>query len=196
MPPDAAEEDLPSEWFSSLTIDRSQPLLQHRIIHKITSLISKVARPVKRGRLASGISESVARKPRSGRVSQIDTSTLARILKILERSVKAGEDIQVFEVRDLPNKPIGHHDPKKAKTANDPEHIDKQRSTSSETGHSGGLAGTLDSIPDISDKDIHIAISDQDKLTTTLTIARNSVLAADCCIALLASDRLTKQVIK
>lgn len=72
----------------------------------------------------------------------------------------------------------------------------KRRVTSSETGHSGGLAGTLDSIPDITDKDIHITISDQDKLTTTLTIARNSVLAADCCIALLASDRLTKQVIK
>jgi cohesin loading factor subunit SCC2 len=35
---------------------------------------------------------------------------------------------------------------------------------------------------------------DYDKLTRVLELARDSILAADCCIALLGSDRLTKQV--
>lgn len=35
---------------------------------------------------------------------------------------------------------------------------------------------------------------DYEKLTRDLEIARDSILAADCCIALLGSDRLTKQV--
>jgi cohesin loading factor subunit SCC2 len=36
--------------------------------------------------------------------------------------------------------------------------------------------------------------ADFDNLTKLLDVARDSILAADCCIALLGSDRLQKQV--
>jgi len=35
---------------------------------------------------------------------------------------------------------------------------------------------------------------DYKKLTQDLDVAKESIFAADCCIALLGSDRLTKQV--
>jgi cohesin loading factor subunit SCC2 len=39
-----------------------------------------------------------------------------------------------------------------------------------------------------------VAHADFDKLAKELDVANESILAADCCIALLGSDRLTKQV--
>ena len=56
------------------------------------------------------------------------------------------------------------------------------------------MTGVINPGIDVSDSNGLPASSDLVKLSTTLTIARDSVLAADCCIALLASDRLPKQV--
>ncbi|KAH8982787.1 hypothetical protein EDB86DRAFT_3085925 [Lactarius hatsudake] len=80
LPADADPESLSIEFFSPLTIEASRPQLHPNLIRKLSKLISQVARPVKRLRIAD-----------------IETSTLSRILKILERSVRAGEDLDPFK---------------------------------------------------------------------------------------------------
>lgn len=193
LPPDACTEDLPSEWFSSLTVDCSQPLLHPHIIRKVMNHISKVARPVKGGRLGSRMNDGGVKTPRSGRVSEIDSSILARILKMLERSVRAGEDVHVFESQSP------YKDPKIMKSADSTDNHEGRSISKPPSGDQDNineLAEMVNNGSGISDNSGYLTDSELDKLTTALTVARDSVLAADCCIALLTSDRLTKQVFK
>lgn len=200
LPPDAILGDLPPEWFSPLTFDCSQPLLQPHIIRKVINHIGKVARPMKRGRLASRTNDGGIKTPRSGRVSEVDTSILTRILRILERSVKAGEDIQAFEARSSSSSSVGlnpNKDSRKLKLADSLDHRERlstSRPPSSGRDDPSVPTEMVDPTPDSLDINGQLTAVDLDKLTTSLNVARNSVLAADCCIALLGSDRLTKQV--
>ncbi|KAI0643094.1 hypothetical protein C8Q79DRAFT_1002826 [Trametes meyenii] len=190
LPPDVEPHDLPVEWFSPLTSLGSQPHLHPNLVRKLCTQITKVARPSKRHRINSRDANGVAGTPRYRcRMTDIDTATLSRILKMLERSVRAGEELDPFKYSGASapaskaskgKKPNG----KKAQ-------VEGRRSKSQSPGQPGEGGGM-----DVDESPAEPAVTEQDieALTQTLEVARDSVLAADCCIALLGSDRLPKQL--
>ncbi|PCH40319.1 hypothetical protein WOLCODRAFT_67627 [Wolfiporia cocos MD-104 SS10] len=194
LPPDATVNDLSAEFFSPLTIDGAHPLLHPNVIRKLSNLIAKVGRPMKRLRLSSRESAAGRGTPRAkGRIAEIDTSVLSRMLKILDRSVKAGEDVNPFVVLQS-NAPVSttssktDGSPKKTSRSKKNLQADGRRSKSKTPADSAE-----DGVEEHSDTQ-ETTEADCEMLTRDLDIARDSVLAADCCIALLSSDRLTKQL--
>lgn len=192
LPPDIEIEDLPLEWFSPLSVPGSPPLLHPNLVRKLITHITKAARPSKRHRLNSRDANGHAQgTPKfRGRVADIDTATLSRILKMLERSVRAGEDLDPF-----PSPMGGSGSTQKAaksrKVANGRKAQGETRRSKSQ---SPGEAGDGDGMEVDEPSAELVTEQDVENLTRTLELARDSVLAADCCIALLGSDRLPKQV--
>ncbi|KAI0317644.1 hypothetical protein OF83DRAFT_1120276 [Amylostereum chailletii] len=192
LPADAELESLPLEFFSPLTVEPARPQLHPNIIRKLTKHITQVVRPAKRVRTQSAAGQTPrAKGPLS--IADLEIPTLARILKILERSVRAGEDLDPF-LSDRPAEPRGVTvSPSKKKSAKARKALGERRSKSKTPGVEGEGAGAgREGTP--MDVDPQVDMSDLDKLSRLLDIARDSILAADCCIALLGSDRLPKQV--
>ncbi|PFH53278.1 hypothetical protein AMATHDRAFT_73479 [Amanita thiersii Skay4041] len=199
LAPDISDAtELPSDFFSHLSRDLAHPLLAPNLIRKVTNYIGHVARPTKREMRRNAVAANQSNSGSlntpwvKGRMTDVETQTLSRLLKILERSVRAGEDLDPFISRiSGGGTTSGPVSPKKqVKKAN---------------GKLGGVQVTsqppqsdeenvvVDSTPgNIADPSMRDA--DDERLSKTLDIARDSVLAADCCIALLASDRLAKQL--
>ena len=193
LPPDAEASDLNHEFFSSYSQDYSRPALSTVVIRKLTKYIGHVARPTKRLRQVSGGALGTPRG--KGRMADVDTQVLSRLLKLLERSVKLGEDLDPFahytQPATAPASTTANASPKKASTkkAAKSKKVDRQsRSETPKGGEDASANGGVDG-GDNAASDI-----DFEKLTIGLDTAHESILAADCCIALLASDRLTKQV--
>ncbi|KAJ3559315.1 hypothetical protein NM688_g422 [Phlebia brevispora] len=191
LPPDADLADLSYEFFSPLTTDSSHPLLHPNVIKKLTTYVSKVARPGKRSRQTTRDSTRTTSGTPKAKVSlrDLDTATLGRIFRLLERSVKAGEDLDPFStlhhVDSQPRSP-SKKSTKKSATK------DKQRSKSKTP-----LTADNDEAPTAdrgSPSPEGPADADLDALMHALQVARDSVQAADCCIMLLSSDKLTKQL--
>ncbi|GLB45503.1 putative sister chromatid cohesion protein [Lyophyllum shimeji] len=189
LPPDVDLSELPSDFFSSLTTtDATRPLLSAAITRKLTKYIGHVARPVKRVR--TGVQNTPRGK---GRMAEVDTQVLSRLLKMLERNVRAGEDVDPFRyiaaARTVSTSP-SKKSPKKAARG--------RRRSKSRTP--GGSNGEDDEDGDEQERTApaetlsEVTEADFEKLARVLDVARDSILAADCCIALLASDRLTKQL--
>jgi cohesin loading factor subunit SCC2 len=190
LPPDADPSTLPADFFSTTsTTDFSRPLLQPSLIRKLTKYIGYVSRPNKRLRTAAGAQGTPKGK---GRMAEVDTQVLSRLLKLLERNVRAGEDVDPF-----PSSAPSHASKSVSPQKKSPKKSTKvkkndRRSRSRTPGHDEGETEDWDG-EDRAEAD-ELSESDFDKLTRMLDIARDSIFAADCCIALLASDRLTKQV--
>lgn len=130
---------------------------------------------------------------RSGGVGEVEPAVLSRLLKMLERSVKAGEDVEPF-----PTAP--RHDAGEGGAVNGASKAAKGKSSkknAEEGQRSKSPSEKADKEDDRMDVDERPgALLSEDgfsKLERTLEVARDSVLAADGCIALLNSDRLTKQ---
>jgi cohesin loading factor subunit SCC2 len=127
-------------------------------------------------------------------MAQVDTQVLSRLLKVLDRSVKTGEDLDPFKYVTPPTGPPKSSPRKKVAKAK------KQDASQPQPAKEGS--------DDIADQDTdrksaeeedrepekELDRTDYEQLARSLNIARESILAADCCIALLGSDRLTKQV--
>lgn len=184
---DANVQDLPAEWFSSITLDGTAPQLSPAIIRKLSKYIGQVARPTKRFRLSARENAATGTTPRGkGRVADLDTVILSRILKILERSVKAGDDLDPFHYTAPPNEK--NASPRKPKKPKRPKAHEDDEELAEETGE---VEMPVDEPPRTPVQDI--TEGEDDRLSKVLQAAKESVLAADCCVALLASDRLTKQ---
>lgn len=169
-----------------MTIDGSSPLLNPNVIRKLAKYIGQVTRPTKRIRLSvrEGVTGSGGTPRGKGMMAEVDTAILSRVLKILDRSVRTGEDLDPFHYaadrNASPRKPKKVAKRTKAKDGEGDEDHEPEK---------GGLPA--DEPPPPSQE---VTEADLDHLTKILEIAKDSVLAADCCIALLGSDRLTKQV--
>ncbi|KAA1473731.1 hypothetical protein DENSPDRAFT_882264 [Dentipellis sp. KUC8613] len=203
LPADAELESLPAEFFSPLTVDTSRPQLNSNLIRKLTKYIGQATRPVKRMRGHNG----VAGTPRDGKakapesVADMDTTMLSRILKMLERSVRVGEDLDPFKTeahsassgtRSVTSSPTK----RKTSKGNKKSSTQASRRSMSQTPRLDGDSaadGDADAM-DVQPPPDELTDIDMDKLTRILDVARDSILAADCCVALLGSDRLTKQV--
>lgn len=175
------------DWFSPLTAPGAQPQLHPNLVRKLITHITKVARPSKRHRLNSRDANGAAQTPRyKGRMADIDVATLSRILKMLERSVRAGEDLDPFPAGVSSSSQKASKGKKSAK---------KAQAEGRSKSQSPGEAAEGDAMEvDESSAEQQITEQDIEGLTRTLELARDSILAADCCVALLGSDRLPKQV--
>ncbi|KAF8648994.1 hypothetical protein AX16_006108 [Volvariella volvacea WC 439] len=243
LPAELSPSDLEdSEFFSGLSPDGSQPLLHPNVIRKLTKMIEQIARPTKRMRQAAaaagnrivsgggigaggGVMDSASKviatpKVMSiGRMSNVDTTMIGRVLKLLERSVKLGEDLDPFvgsmrsgggesggvggdngsvpgSLLSVPQPPKS---PRKRRAAAGGK--GKKGEAKGKTGRDG--EGEEDGRSEVVDEDerasqaggaVDVKESDLEGLTKTFDVARDSVLAADCIIGLLGSDRLTKQL--
>jgi cohesin loading factor subunit SCC2 len=186
--PDIDIQDLPAEFFSPLTTNSTTPLLHPGVIRKLIKYIGQVARPTKRIRLSTRDGAGAGGTPRGkGRMAEVETIILSRVLKMLDRSVKAGEDLDPFRHVSVQNREKTTS-PRKKKTpkkdVKDKDHEDDELRASEENNMIVEEAAPPQELTD----------SDFDELTQILETARDSILAADCCIALLGSDRLPKQV--
>ena len=186
LPADIDINDLNHDFFSPLSTDCARPLLSPTIVRKLTKYIGQVARPTKRLRQTTG---GVLGTPRAkGRMADVDTQILSRLLKLLDRSVRAGEDIEPLFNH------VTHHAPSSTKSSprklvakkNAKTRKSDTRSKSQTPKDEDEMEVEEPSTPDLGDADF-------DKLSRLLDVARDSIVAADCCIALLGSDRLTKQ---
>ncbi|EJC97952.1 uncharacterized protein FOMMEDRAFT_114738 [Fomitiporia mediterranea MF3/22] len=182
---DVDTDSLPGTFFSQLSTDPARPLLHSTIIVRLTKAISKVARPTKRIRLASVQWEGTAPgSPRkAGGMAEVEVATLIRLLKLLERSVRAGEDLDPFQLATV----------KRMSTSI--ERTDAQ--TKAERAGSSKNEARNEDVnmqTDLDKESTDMTSEDFSKLATLLETVRDSILAADCCIALLTSDRLAKQL--
>ncbi|KAJ7465273.1 hypothetical protein FB451DRAFT_1263153 [Mycena latifolia] len=184
LAPDTDLASLPAEFFSlQTTVDCMRPLLQPTLVRKLTKYILQVVHPAKRMRHA-GAGNTPRAKEKS--LADVDTLTLSRILKMLERSVKAGEDLDPFagpaaaapgSAPASPRKPA-----KKAKG--------KRRSRS----RSGDEAEPEPEEMEVDSGPAPLTDLDHAKLARALETVRDSIFAAECCVALLGAGRLTKQL--
>lgn len=187
--------ELPKEFFSVLTTDCSHPHLQPKVIKKLTKYLSQLARPTKRSRRSVRDSTDTPRVRKA--LGDIDSVILARLLKILERGIKAGEALDPLRASvHVPHadKMASPRKPKKSPRAQ------KVASKDRDVTHSGSLSVPEEDVPeyeletDSTDMPQELTESDIHDLSKQLEIARDSILAVECCVALLSGEGLTKQV--
>ena len=191
-----AEDDLPQypdpsdlrhDLFSlSLTTNYARPCLNPIVVSKITVIVGKISRPTKRrppsSRGQSGAPNS-ARKD-DGRISDLEVPKLLRLLKTLERSVQTGEDIDPFKLPPESQSSVKRSASKRSGKGS-------KRGKAPEPGPSeDGDSKVVDPGPD----DAQESSVNFGNLLKCLAIAKESILAAECCISILSSDRLSKQV--
>ncbi|KAJ7246366.1 hypothetical protein C8J57DRAFT_1675032 [Mycena rebaudengoi] len=184
LPPDIDLASLPTEFFSpQTTIDCSRPLLHPAFIRKVTKYVSQIVHPAKRVR-HTGVTSTPRSKDGNKTLGDLDTNMLSRLLKTMERSTKAGEDLDPFAGPAAPVPGSAPASPRKpAKKSKG-----KRRSKSHSGDEEEPTEMEVDSVP--------VGLTDLDyaKLERALETARDSILAAECCVALLGAGRLTKQL--
>ncbi|KAF9005451.1 hypothetical protein BDQ17DRAFT_1353128 [Cyathus striatus] len=189
LPNDVDPSELP-DIFSHLTTDCSRPLISPLIVRKLTKYIGQVARPTKRMRQAVGGANGTPRA--KGRMAEVDVTMLGRLVKLLERCVKAGEDVDPFEWKGGAVKSSSVSPKKKSTAAKKGKNENRSKSVTPKGDEEEGGAD-IDEVPAVEEKrEITEAILE--KVGRCLEVARDSIFAADCCIALLGSDRLPKQL--
>lgn len=182
---DTTSADHLGHFFSRLTIDYSNPLLNISTIDKLTKAISHVARPTKRLRLSSR--DGKANTPSYAGLAELDIPTLSRTLKLLSRSVKLGEELEPFVG---PAATIVHEDVKPAKGKK--KAASKKKPASAE-GRGKSKTPAVEAEEETTGPE-DVSEEELEKLEKCLQMAKESVLAAESCIALLSADKLPKQV--
>lgn len=173
-------------FFSRLTIDFNQPLLSTAIIAKLTKAISHVSRPTKRIRLMARDGNLGTPAAAIG-LAELEANTLSRMLKLLGRSVKLGEDLDPF---------AGPAASISAEVSTEPAKGKKKSSSKGKTKpESGGdRARSRSKTPLDEPATNEVSEGDMQNLERTLQVAKESALAADGCLALLSADKLPKQL--
>jgi cohesin loading factor subunit SCC2 len=191
-----AEDDLPQypdpsdlrhDLFSlRLTTNYARPCLNPAVVSKITAIVGKISRPTKRrpptSRGQNGAPNS-ARKD-DGRISDLEVPKILRLLKTLERSVQTGEDLDPFKLPSESQSSAKRSISKKSGKGS-------KKGKASEPGPSGdGNPVVVDPEADgAQDSGVNLG-----NLLKCLAAAKESILAAECCVSILSSDRLPKQV--
>lgn len=175
----------PFRFFSPLTDDWGHPRLHPRVMRKLVKMLEQLAKR--------------RRSKKASELANVDAHLLRRLLKLLQRSVKAGEDLSVFVGPMVPRGDVAGASAgktkgtpakksKKAKGKEPNQNQDQDQNQERERSKSKTPMA-------IGEEEYESPTSvDWDKLESVLQIALDSVLAADGCIALLGSDDLSKQV--
>lgn len=195
-----AEDSLPAEpptspdsesydFFSKLTSDWTRPNLSIKTIYKFTKLVEQIARPTKRLRL-----DALSHSPSPGRseeLANVEFHQLSRVIKILERTVVLGEDVDPFDgpvVRLSEGNTVAAANSGKSPAKGKKSKRDKSPSEGRKTRSKSRTPGEPSEAVEHDDGEI-----DMVKIEHALRVAKESVLAADACLALLGADHLPKQ---
>lgn len=177
--------DLQSEqysFFSALSGDWGHPYLHYTVLRKLSKIIDQVSQPAKRHNYSIGYSPSAKD---NGGFQNVDVMHLMRILKILERTVKGGEELDPFVG---PKIKASNVQPSPAKSNKGGK---KTKRTSSPGGRRSKSTTPMDLDEELgTTESVEI---DTEKLETALLLGKESLLAADACLALLGADYLPKQ---
>ncbi|EGN98100.1 hypothetical protein SERLA73DRAFT_109431 [Serpula lacrymans var. lacrymans S7.3] len=199
LPADVDRNPLSKEYFTSIGHDRDQPLLQPNIIRKLTKYIIQMAKPVKRTRRTTRENGLGGGTPKGkASLANVDSGVISRLLKILDRSVVAGENVEPFST--IPQAGAKNDSPRKGrkilKTRKTLTGVEEKISTSGSGDISQESTMVEEAAMAVEDSSTSSVLTnvDLEQLSKHLDVARDSVLAADCCIALLGSDRLIKQL--
>ncbi|KAJ7060846.1 hypothetical protein C8F01DRAFT_1290814, partial [Mycena amicta] len=181
--PDTDIDLLQADSFSlQTTTDSNHLLLNPALIRKLTKYIAQVAQPGKRLRHTAAVGNTPRAQEKS--LGDVGTPTLSRLLKLLERSVKAGEDIDPFSgppalppgsAQSSPKKPA-----KRTKGKRRSKSVSGDEAEPETTPVDNALAGLTDEA--------------KAKLSRVLELARDSMLATECCLMLSSAGRVTKQL--
>ena len=171
----------PFRFFSPLTDDWGHPRLHPHVMRKLVKTLEQIAKR--------------RRSKKASQLASVDAHLLGRLLKLLQRSVKAGEDLSVFVGPMVPRGDTAGAGKakgtpaKKTKKAKGKEQNQNQNQNQEKDRSRSKTPMVVD------EEESESATSvDWNKLESVLHIALESVLAADGCIALLGSDDLSKQV--
>ncbi|KAG8885372.1 Sister chromatid cohesion protein 2 [Tulasnella sp. 332] len=207
LPADAEQINLDNtkqltQFFSRLTLNYAHPLLSTTIIAKFTRLISQVARPTKRLRLTSR-DGTINTPAATAGLSDIEVGTFSRVLKLLSRSVKLGEDMDPF-VGPPPLPKSASMSGDDSKPVKGKKKADLKKKRPSKRAQSGSHVDDNDPGEPVDDGEIDAeeagssrmgAITeDLEKLESQLHMSKEAILAADACLALLSADKLPKQL--
>ena len=175
----------PFRFFSPLNHDWGHPRLHPHVMRKLIKALEQITKR--------------RRSKKAGQLATIDAHMLGRLLKLLQRSVKAGEDLSVFVGPMVPRgdatgsgggKAKGVPAKKSKKAKGKEQNQNQNQNQNQERERSRSKTPMI-----IDEEESESATSvDWDKLEFVLHIALESVLAADGCIALLGVEDLSKQV--
>ena len=175
----------PFRFFSPLNHDWGHPRLHPHVMRKLIKALEQITKR--------------RRSKKAGQLATIDAHMLGRLLKLLQRSVKAGEDLNVFVGPMVPRgdvtgsgggKAKGVPAKKSKKAKGKEQNQNQNQNQNQERERSRSKTPMI-----IDEEESESATSvDWDKLEFVLHIALESVLAADGCIALLGVEDLSKQV--
>jgi cohesin loading factor subunit SCC2 len=170
----------PFRFFSPLTNDWGHPRLHPRVMRKLVKALEQIAKR----RLLK----------RASQLASVDRHLLGRLLKLMQRSVKAGEDLNVFVGPVIPRGDAAGAGVS-GKTKGPPAKKSR-KGKGKEQNQNQERERSRSKTPMVVDEEESESAANVnwDKLESTLHIALESVLAADGCIALLGSDDLSKQV--
>ncbi|KAG0704778.1 hypothetical protein DFH29DRAFT_981273 [Suillus ampliporus] len=184
--------ELPKDFFSVLTIDCSHPHLQPTVIRKLTKYLSQLARPAKRSRrsVRDGIDTPRARKV----LGDIDNAILGRLLKFLERSIKAGEALDPLRASTHVPHADKNASPRKPKKSPRAQRVANQDRDVTGSASLNVPEDTRELELESTDVPQELTESDLHDLAKQLEVARDSILAVECCVALLSGEGLTKQL--
>ncbi len=157
-------------------------------MRKLTKYVSKVAHPTKRQRLNTWDPSGGTPRRTSG-MAEVEVTVLNRVLKMLERSVKVGEDLDPFP--HIAKAVQDGEAPSASPTKSSKNKAAKSKTAEAKRSNSPQESGKDDTQTD----EPNVSEDDFNNLERVLETARDCLLAADCCLAILTSDRLTKQVI-
>ena len=116
-------------------------------------------------------------------MSDLEVPKTLRLLKTLERSVQTGEDLDPFKI------PLGSQSSAKRSVIKRSGKGSK-KTKASEHGPGEDVNSAADPQPD----DLQESSVNLKGLLKCLTTAKESMMATECCISILSSDRLPKQV--
>ncbi|KAJ7644375.1 hypothetical protein FB45DRAFT_897682 [Roridomyces roridus] len=194
LPPDVDLSSLPAEYFSaSTTVDCSRPLLQPTLVRKLTKYISQVVHPGKWVRTVG----NTPRPAKDKALGDVDTALLSRFLKTLERSIKAGEDLDPFAgppASTAPPPGSAPSSPKKQATTKKAVKGKRRRSKSRSGDEAEPDEMDVENGANGNAEPATLTDEDHAKVSRLLETVRDSVVAAECCVALLGAGRLTKQL--
>lgn len=193
IPSDGSIDDLNMDWWSPLSVEPSRPILSPSVVKKLTKYIQNVGRPPKRIRVAAaaaGMFTSPISGKKKPRLSEIDEQVLTRALRLLIRGVKEGEALDPFASSAVPI--ISSE-----KLDGSPKKPTKKSTKGKNKSNSPAVDGDLemnDTNEDCADPKLSRELTelDFDKLEKELQIGCDAILSAECCISLLAGDRLAK----
>ncbi|SAM85354.1 related to proline-rich protein required for meiotic chromosome condensation and synapsis [Ustilago bromivora] len=174
---------------------RSILVLRTAALQKLLKLIVKCSRPQTE---IAALTARTQTATESG-LSTIPNADITRLLAILERTARIGEDFDPFPSqvnRGAASEPASPTKPKKARK------LDRQGKSPSKIpepvqtpdGNGGDLDAAHGATP-VGDRDIGSADQELEKVNATFSVVDHAILAAECSLGFLTGDVLPKQIL-